>query len=246
MARPMLASSPVGTTTKIVLAALLAAAAGCLPEHAPLDRDEDGVVRIAVAGDSNSSLVVAGNWVRSLERYVTTMAPGRWAVAGFGIPNAGIVPEAAHPELAGVRQVERILAMSPPADVAVLAFGTNDHLRRHSPREILGAYREQHVRLEGAGIAAFVALTPPCFLLDHCNLAEIAWANDLLRAELPDRVVDFWSWVEPAAHMDAFGLHFNAAGHGGRFAATLRTLAGWAASRSPRGGGRGTPVRSGP
>lgn len=229
----------MGTATKIVLAALLAAGTGCLPEHGPLDRDGDGVVRIAVAGDSNSSRVVPDGWVSTLHRYVTALAPGRWAVTGFATPNAGIVPEPAYPELAGARQVEGILAMTPPADVAILAFGTNDHLRQHSPREIVGAYRGQRARLEGAGIAVFVALTPPCFLLDHCDLPEIDGANDSLRAAWPDRVVDFWSWVDPAAHMDSFGLHFNAAGHGGRFAATLRTLAGWAAARRRRGGGVG-------
>lgn len=235
----------MSTASKAVLAVVVAGCIACLPDRATLDCDGDGVVRIVAAGDSNSSPLVKPNWVVSLRRYLDGLAPGRWTVTTVAVPNAGIVAEPAYPALAGAKQVGRILAMRPRADVAILAFGTNDHLRHHSPQEIRDAYREQRTRLQDAGLAVLVALTPPCFLPDACDDAEIAAGNELLRAAWPGGVVDFWSWVDPAVHMDAWGLHFDATGQTARFAAALRTLVAWAPPRRRTGSHRPRAPSSG-
>ena len=217
----------------VVLACLVAAAAGCssLPDW---DVDGDGVVRLAILGDSNSFAMNRDCWAPKLARTLATLEPGRWQVREYARLGASITWARSNPrnprKFSGETQVTQALETFPRMDVAILAFGTNDFLHQgRSPAEIVDGYRTAIERLRGAGARVLLAYTPPCYAGAHqavpaCDRVQIEALNDLLDAESPDvPKIDFWSWVTPADLMPD-QVHFTAQGHDKRRDAALAVL----------------------
>jgi lysophospholipase L1-like esterase len=123
-------------------------------------------------------------------------------------------------------QVEQALAVAPPADLFLMAFGTNDHRRGQTNAAIVAAYRRAVQRVEAAGTGARVriATTPWCGD-ERCDGTVIAELNTQLRGTWPaPLLLDFDSWVDPSVHLLSDHVHMTPAGHAQRLAIVMQHL----------------------
>jgi lysophospholipase L1-like esterase len=198
---------------------------GRLPDW---DVDRDGVVRLAILGDSNSFGLDPRNWCAKLRETLAEVEPGRWEIKAYGCLGARITGNP-DPSRSGQAQVDRALAASPPVEVALLAFGTNDLQFEQTPREVIDAYGEAMRQFEQAGVRVLLAYTPPRYD-DEGEAAVIESQNALLDAMWPNvPKIDFWSGVT-TADMTPDKVHFTAEGHDKRRDAALGILFPWAGS----------------
>jgi lysophospholipase L1-like esterase len=224
-------------TTAACFIAATAMHTGCraLPQW---DADRDGVVRLAVLGDSNSFAPDPDSWSWKLRATLANREPGRWQVQIYSQLGASITDNPTDSAKSGEHQIARALATSPRVDVVILAFGTNDFLYGRTAQEVVDAYAAAIQTLAHAGVQTLLAYTPPCYgghlplpgQWPTCDPAKIAAQNDLLDIELPDvPKVDFWSWVTPA-DLKEDKVHFTAEGQDKRHDAAVKTLLPWAGS----------------
>jgi lysophospholipase L1-like esterase len=214
----------IGRTRALAVAGVLLAGCGAR-EQRPSDRwdlDGDGVARVAVLGDSNSFTYLPHNWTLALRKHLRRTERGRWRIAAFARPGARITDHLPDRRLSGAYQIEQVLAVRPPPEVVILAFGTNDVRGGRTVGDVLDAYRTATTRL-GAVARVRIATTPPCWD-EHCDPAAIAALNQALRETGPPaELLDFDSWVT-REHVLPDLVHFNAPGHWKRLMAALDML----------------------
>jgi lysophospholipase L1-like esterase len=212
-----------------ILVALLASGTLAGPARAApcrsWDVNGDGKIELAILGDSNSFVVVQGTWSIKLARALQKAQPGRWHVRQYAKLGARITDNEKVQRLGGAYQVDQALAATPPVEVAILAFGTNDYLHGVTPEAVIEAYGMAIMRLEDADAYVLLATTPPCWT-SKCDRAKIDEMNALMRGVWPHRtMVDFSSWVT-RGDLGPDGLHFLPAGHAKRSDAALEVLLG--------------------
>jgi lysophospholipase L1-like esterase len=205
------------------LAAILGLVALAACQSAPdrLDRDGDGVTRVACLGDSNTFAHPGPGWCDLLGTASPhwVMSNRSWngmSVIDFGETYGGFV-------LAAAPHVDEVLTLDHP-DVVILAFGTNDLRHGATPQAIVEAYAQAKAKIERTGARCLIALTPPTQPPQSPTLNEPTRdLNARLRAAFPADIVDFWSGMTPA-EFKPDGLHVNEAGHAKRAAAAREAL----------------------
>jgi len=178
-----------------LIALLCALLSGCL--H---DFDGDGMLRLGVAGDSNSS--APWQWVGMAQ----AVSPPQVQWQNAAVPGAWC-------KYQGPGQINTLTADG--ADGIVLAFGTNDVLGlcvgcvAQTARQVADCYHERVAQAGGRQV--IVATTPPIYApgSDAVN-AVIDELNALVRAEFPN-VVEFHDGFGPE-HFAPDGVHLNEAG----------------------------------
>ena len=204
-----------------VAAVALVALLGCQSGSPNLDRDGDGVTRVACLGDSNTTDAEHPSWCNLLgeEFPAWVMSNRSWAgmtIIDTGATYGGFV-------LAARPHVDEVLTID-HADVVILAFGTNDFFRGAKPQAIVDAYAEAKAKIERTGARCLVALTPPTQPPQPAGMNEaIRNLNALLTKKFPGETVDFWTGMT-AADYRPDGLHINAAGQAKRATAARRAL----------------------
>lgn len=181
------------------------------------DVNGDGVYRLGCVGDSNTSAIHGPRWCELLQEAL--------GVAGFEIVNvaqvgATVTPSVrSRPEAAS--QMATVLALEP--DAVALAFGTNDRMLGRTPAEIHDAYVVQAATAAAAGVAFFVATTPP---LGGCvgeECPRIFELNAMLHATFGATVLEFFAGFT-GEHMHPDRIHVNAAGQALRAERALAVL----------------------
>jgi hypothetical protein len=208
--------------------------AGCRSRPAidpvPWDADGDGVVRVRILGDSNSSPLDRHIWWYQVQALLEADAPGRWKFGGKPLLGAVIGPNPKNAYTGGRWQVDEALAARPAPDLVILAFGTNDLAGGRDPTMVAGDYALAVRSFVHAGIRVLLAYTPPCWNR-RCNLDAIQALNRRLDADWPTiPKVDFFTGFVPA-DLTPDGMHFTPAGHTKRRDALLRLLRAGAGSR---------------
>jgi len=199
----------------------LVALAGCHPSQEGLDRNHDGVTRVACLGDSNTAAVPYPSWCDLLGEsspgwVMSNRSAGGMTIMDFGATYGGFV-------LAAAPHVDEMLTLDKP-DVVILAFGTNDLWRWAPPKKIVEAYAETKARIERAGVRCLIALTPPTKPPQPPALNDaIRDLNERLRKAFPSEIVDFWSGIS-ADDIKPDGLHMTTAGQTKRAAAAREAL----------------------
>jgi lysophospholipase L1-like esterase len=188
------------------------------PPVAFADANGDGVYRLGCVGDSNTSAIHGPRWCELLEDAI--------GVAAFEIVNVAQVGATVTPAVRSgpdaAAQMATVLTFEP--DAVVLAFGTNDRMLGRSPVEIHDAYVVEAARAAEAGVAFFVATTPP---LGGCvgeACPRIFELNALLRATFGSAVLEFFTGFT-GEHMHPDRIHVNAAGQALRAERALAVLA---------------------
>lgn len=214
---------------RLILCLFLFYLPSCIPSVEPLDRDHDGVARIVVLGDSNSALFTPDVWVWQMRDALvndTLNGAAVWDVQTFAVPGARITPYPSEPQYETQRQIDRVWRDAPYFDVAILAFGTNDHLGGQSPIAIAQAYLAARDQLDPTARLVLAASTPPCTLIPYCDITVINAINTQLTSVWPLPLIDFTSWVT-ANYLDpTFGIHFTTEGHTLRAFYALAYLSG--------------------
>jgi lysophospholipase L1-like esterase len=199
----------------------IVALAGCHPPSDGLDRNHDGVTRIACLGDSNTASFLERSWCDVLgetspDWVMSNRSAGGMTIIDFGATYGGFV-------LAAAPHVDEMLTIDHP-DVAILAFGTNDLWRWASPQRVVDAYAQTKAKIERTGVRCLIALTPPTQPPQPPALNNaIRDLNARLRTAFPSDIVDFWSGITEA-DIKPDGLHMNAAGQAKRAAAAREAL----------------------
>jgi lysophospholipase L1-like esterase len=192
------------------------------------DRNGDGLVTIACLGDSNTA--ADSSWCARLG---TLIGRPNWRTVNRGVYGSTAV-QADWPD--AFEQLTTTLAADKP-DVIIFAFGTNDVSWSGAYAAIAGitptvrhlepsvaALRELYDRAEAAGATAFIATTPPANDGIALRREYTRYFNSRLQAEFPpERVVDFFSGIDPVADVHDT-LHLNAAGQAKLAKAALSAL----------------------
>jgi lysophospholipase L1-like esterase len=198
------------------------------------DADGDGVWRLGCLGDSNTEPSDAGtHWC---EKLVALIDDPRFAVVNLAIAGATAITTNQITDAA--LQVTAALDPALHLDAAILAFGTNDtNLVAFSPdpalfdtqiTAIADAIEEHATTLASAGLAVYVATTPPrwkaLFGPDGYNERILA-VNDAIRARFPAAaLIDFYKGFHPDTSEISDGVHLNQRGHVKRACRALRVL----------------------
>jgi alpha-tubulin suppressor-like RCC1 family protein len=171
------------------------------------DRNMDGRLVVVCLGDSNTARRVDGlaSWC---ERLSEILAGGSWEIVNRGLGGATAVP---HASLLRADEPLAYALENDAPDAVILAYGTNDVLADVGVGEIVAAYRRLAQRAQEAGVAPFVALTPPLQPASSAANARILALNRALREAFePARVIDFHAGFDPAHFSDR--LHLNESG----------------------------------
>ncbi|HEY8515374.1 MAG TPA: GDSL-type esterase/lipase family protein [Candidatus Binatia bacterium] len=170
------------------------------------DVDGDGIYRLGCLGDSNTvDHSEQASWCTLLAAAIDdpTFEVINVAVAGATVTkNLKLDSDA-------TSQMAQVLAHRP--DAVVLAFGTNDLFQLRSPAVILAAYLAQEARALAAGVAFYVATTPPHAACRNRGCLALEETNRLLRESFPGRLLEFFDGFT-AEHFLADGYHLNEAG----------------------------------
>jgi|GEM_PF-5780560 len=172
-------------------------------ERAPVvfaDIDGDGIYRLGCLGDSNTAR--ARFMLKWCELLHAILQDPQFEIVNLAV-NGATVTESPRPQAAA--QMAEALAAG--VDAVVLAFGTNDLFLGRSAVEVRDAYLALQSQAEAAGLAFYVATTPPTA---HGPGLEVE-VNQLLRDSLAPRLVDFDTGFGPE-HFVGDGFHFNQAG----------------------------------
>ncbi len=161
------------------------------------DVDGDGLYRLACLGDSNTApFWPARKWCEQLSGLLLDR---HFATLNLAVPGATVTST---PAAGAGAQLDAALASG--VDAVVAAFGTNDVFWGRRPTEIRDAYLALAARAAAAGLAFYVATTPP--IVGGCPAC--AETNELLRAAFPGRVLDFDTGFT-ARHFVRDGYHVN-------------------------------------
>jgi lysophospholipase L1-like esterase len=199
----------------------IVALAACRPAPDRLDRDGDGVTRVACLGDSNTFADPPPGWCDLLGETSPhwVMSNRSWngmSIVDFGATYGGFV-------LAAAPHVDEVLSLD-QADVVILAFGTNDLRQGATPQAIVEAYAQAKAKIERSGARCLIALTAPTHPPQPPELNDAIRAlNARLQTAFPGDTVDFWSGMTPA-EFKPDGLHVNVAGHAKRAAVAREAL----------------------
>lgn len=182
------------------------------------DLNGDGVYRLGCLGDSNTSAVLGPRWCEMVHEAVGVAEFEIVNVAQAGAtvtPSAGAGPDAD-------AQMATVLALEP--DAVVLAFGTNDRLLGRAPAAIHDAYRVQAANAAAAGVAFFVATTPPLGGCVGVACPLVFELNAMLHATFGAAVLEFFDGFT-GQYMNRDGIHVNPAGQALRAERALAVLA---------------------
>jgi len=206
---------------RVVATLILVVSMGCQSGPPNLDRDGDGVTRVACFGDSNTTDAKGPSWCNLLGEEFPMWVMSNRSSFGMTIVDTGATYGGF--DLAARPHLDEILTIDHP-DVVILAFGTNDFFRGAKPQAIVDAYAEAKARIERVGGRCLVALTPPTQPPQSPGLDEaIRDLNARLAKAFPGEIVDFWTGMT-AADYKPDGLHVNASGQVKRAAAARRAL----------------------
>ena len=183
------------------------------------DRNGDGRMTLVCLGDSNTASVHGAPmpWCERLHG----LLPADWSAVNRGLGGASAVSRLSllHAEA----QLDYALENDSP-DVVLLAYGTNDLLAGVEVGEIVRAYELHEQRALEDGVEVFVALTPPLRAPQSRLAGRVEALNEALRAAFrPDRIVDFFSGIEPGDFLD--DLHLGDSGQAKRARAAAEALA---------------------
>lgn len=205
----------VGSRAMRGLVLVLVVLAGCI--H---DVDGDGVIRVGIAGDSNSTPGWTGfpMWGELLDgQQVPARHGGRAYLAPVVTVTvaAGGATACDHSDVIrwsyGPGQVAALLAHEPPVDVVIAAFGTNDIGQSGTAPAAVVACLELLEALVPASVLFLPATAPP--RTDGLHADALAELNARIRARWA-AVVDFDTAVPPALFRDA--VHLDAPGQAQR------------------------------
>lgn len=175
------------------------------------DRDADGRLVVVCLGDSNTARRTGApaSWCERLGG----MLPGAsWEIVNRGLGGATAVP---HASLLRAEEPFTYALENDAPDAVILAYGTNDVLADVAAEEIVAAYRQLAQRAREAGVAPFIALTPPLQPASGAENTRILVLNRALREAFePARVIDFHAGFDPAHFSDR--LHLNESGQARR------------------------------
>jgi lysophospholipase L1-like esterase len=214
------------------------------PLAAVTDTNGDGFVTVTCLGDSNTMFDHIGNvrrsWCELLDdaianpnwRIVNRSLLGMTAVdLGRKIADTDAYVDA--PSETATVTIDATLR-NDRADVAVLAFGTNDLTaiagrKVASPTALVEAYQRHVAKLERGGVGlVLVALTPPTVPpAPASDAAAITAGNELLRARFPAAsLLDFYSVMCPEDYggIDHDGVHIGRSGQWKRMEVAYRRL----------------------
>jgi len=183
------------------------------------DANGDGIYRLGCVGDSNTThLLSRPGWCELLAERI---ADPEFEVVNVATSGATVTPNRVFGSDAG-QQMAAVLAHEP--DAIVLSFGTNDLFQNRSPAEIHDAYLEQQAVADAAGVAFYVARTPPVGPCLGFACFNIVATNALLDESFPGRVLDFFTGFGVTHLLDDW-YHLNALGHALRAERAFATLA---------------------
>jgi lysophospholipase L1-like esterase len=181
---------------------------GCFP--LVRDWNGDGVVRVAVLGDSNTTPYFGLSWCDVLK---AKYAAVDWDCHGQGGAN-----------LIGNAAVMLTAALAGAPDVVLLAFGTNDVLARATPEQAFGALLKLSARIEAAGAVTVPALIPPFPKMGAPGRVTIAAYNAMVKEHFGARTIDFHTGMDDPELFD--GVHFYPAGQKRRAVVAAAVLFG--------------------
>lgn len=177
------------------------------------DTDGDGVWRLGCVGDSNTMLLpdLRPGWCEIVR---DALDDPDFAVVNVAVQGATVVTPNTLFTSDATQQMAQVLPQRP--DAVVLAFGTNDRFAGSTPQAIEAAYETQAAVAAQAGVAFYVATTPPVggCIAGGTGLpcARIAEQNGLLRAAFGGRVLEFADgFPDPQLFFDD-RIHLNADG----------------------------------
>lgn len=189
------------------------------------DVDGDGVWRLGCVGDSNTMVLpgVRPGWCELLR---DTLGDPDLEIVNVAVQGATVVTPNVLFSSDATQQMAAALSEKP--DAVVLAFGTNDRFAGSTPQQIEAAYEAQADVAAAAGVAYYVATTPP---LGGCigggagvPCLQIAEQNELLRAAFAPNVLEFEDGFSTPHFFDD-RIHLNAAGQALRAERALDVLA---------------------
>ncbi len=147
------------------------------------DVNGDGIYRLGCVGDSNTvHLATRAGWC---ERLRARIGDPDFEVVNVAVAGATVTPNLLFDSDA-TQQMEEVLLHAP--DAVVLAFGTNDVFQGRSALAIHDAYLAQEATSQQAGIAFYVATTPP---IGTCPCPAIGLGNMMLHETFGDRALEF-------------------------------------------------------
>jgi lysophospholipase L1-like esterase len=184
------------------------------------DVNGDGAYVLGCVGDSNT-VPRPGQWDWCAQLAAKIDDPD-FRVVNVAVSGATVVVPNRFYDSDAAQQMDDVLALQ--ADAVVLSFGTNDLFQGRSPLEIHDAYLAREAQALAAGVAFFVATTPPIANCGGPSCPAILASNGLLRTSFAGRIVEFFDGFL-AAHFYADGFHVNPDGHALRAERAFATLA---------------------
>lgn len=170
------------------------------------DVNDDGIFRLGCVGDSNSvDRLVQPSWCTLLEE---RLDDPDFEVVNVSVSGGTVAPNRVFP-IDVAQQMEAVLAHAP--DALVLSFGTNDLLQNRAPTEVRDAYLAQQAVAAAAGVAFYVAKTPPIGPCQGFACFYILASNLLLDETFPGRLLEFYDGFG-ITHLHDDWVHLNAAG----------------------------------
>ena len=189
------------------------------------DVNGDGVWRLGCVGDSNTMVLpnLRPGWCELLR---DALDDPDLEIVNVAVKGATVVTPNALFTSDATQQMAAVLPAQP--DAVVLAFGTNDRFAGSTPQQIEDAYETQAGVAADAGVAFYVATTPP---VGGCigggaglPCARIAEQNALLRAAFAPNVLEFDDGFSTPHFFDD-RIHLNTAGQTLRAERALDVLA---------------------
>lgn len=193
------------------------------------DVNGDGVFRLACLGDSNTVPLPALGIVKWCEMLAAAIDDPRFEIVNLGWGGATVCPNL---KFASDAAQQMDAALAADVDAVVLAFGTNDRLQGRSVDEIVDAYGLQASVAAEAGVAFFVATTPPMGGCSGEGCAQLFALHERLEDAYAGHAIDFFTgFAEDDFKPDR--IHLNDAGQARRAERALAVI------ESPlRAGGR--------
>jgi lysophospholipase L1-like esterase len=173
------------------------------------DANGDGVYRLACLGDSNTFVAPGSSVPKWCELLAGMIDAEAFEVVNLAQPGATVCPNLVFASDAA-QQLDEALAHAP--DAVVLAFGTNDRFQNRPTDVVLAAYLAQAEAAEAAGLAVYVATTPPLGGCTGAACPRIYWANILLALTFPEAIVDFFGGFASQHFAPHDQIHLNADG----------------------------------
>jgi len=190
------------------------------------DVNGDGAYVLGCLGDSNSA---PHPMVRWCERLASAIADPDFRLVNLARSGA-TVNENLVSESDASTQMTDVLGQVP--DAVVLAFGTNDVFQGRTAADIVGAYERQKQTADAAGVAVYVATTPPIRACTTPSCPVVLESNALLRERFAGALLEFEAGFD-AGHFHDDGVHANEAGQTLRAERALAVLANPALHAQP-------------